>query len=202
VRALTLLAAAALLQGCALTSHFAYTNERLTPQQKKFAQASFEIVERPAVKKRPNVLVLLALSGGGSRAGYFSARTMLALERLAVPGTPPTNVLNEVDLISSVSGGSLAAAYYASSVDPGPQPPAGRRVWDERTVADLFGRNYIARWIGNWLWHGIYWHGNHHQKTSLFNPGDMDKSLPVIRPGDLTEHYPRKKTKGGAREAT
>jgi stearoyl-CoA desaturase (delta-9 desaturase) len=51
--------------------------------------------------------------------------------------------------------------------------------------------------IGNLLWHGIYFHGNHHQKTSLFNPGRMpaEKALPVIRPGDRTEHYPRKKTK-------
>lgn len=53
--------------------------------------------------------------------------------------------------------------------------------------------------IGNLLWHGIYWHGNHHEKASLFNPGDMDraKAMPVIAPGDTTHHYPpRKKTKG------
>ncbi len=54
--------------------------------------------------------------------------------------------------------------------------------------------------LGNFLWHGIYFHGNHHQKTSLFNPGkmDADKALPIIRPGDATDHYPRKKTKGAA----
>ena len=54
--------------------------------------------------------------------------------------------------------------------------------------------------IGNLIWHGIYFHGNHHKKTSLFNPGDMreDKALPVIRPGDRTDHYPRKKTKRAA----
>lgn len=54
--------------------------------------------------------------------------------------------------------------------------------------------------LGNLIWHGIYFHGNHHTKTSLFNPGDMpaEKALPVIRPGDLTEHYPRKKTKRAA----
>jgi stearoyl-CoA desaturase (delta-9 desaturase) len=55
--------------------------------------------------------------------------------------------------------------------------------------------------IGNWLWHGIYFHGNHHEKTNLFNPGKMDpeKALPIIRPGDATDNYPRKKTKGRAR---
>ena len=99
------------------------------------------------------MLVLLALSGGGSRAAYFSARTMQALEHVPGPRGTPLNVLNEVDLISSVSGGSLAAAYYASSYEPGLAPiPKGRRVWDERTVTDLMSRNYIARWVANWFW--------------------------------------------------
>lgn len=51
--------------------------------------------------------------------------------------------------------------------------------------------------IGNRIWHGIYFHGNHHKKASLFNPMKMaaDKALPVIKPGDSTAHYPRKKVK-------
>lgn len=51
--------------------------------------------------------------------------------------------------------------------------------------------------IGNWLWHGIYWHGNHHEKSGLFNPSKMpaDKALPVIVHGDSTAHYPRTKAK-------
>ncbi len=55
-------------------------------------------------------------------------------------------------------------------------------------------------WVGNRIWHGIYYHGNHHQKASLFNPMRMraDKALPVIKPGDHTDHYPRKKVKGRA----
>ncbi len=149
---MALLAAVTLLQGCALTSHFAYTNVRLEKPENPAPKASFEIVTRPT-KRQPRVLVLLALSGGGSRAAYFSARTMLALERVPGPGGATLNVLNEVDLISSVSGGSLAAAYYASSFDPGAAgTPPGRRRWDERAVTDLLGRNYIGRWIGNWFW--------------------------------------------------
>lgn len=51
--------------------------------------------------------------------------------------------------------------------------------------------------VGNWLWHGIYMHGNHHKNAGMFNPGQMaaDKALPVIRHGDSTEHYPAKKDK-------
>lgn len=49
--------------------------------------------------------------------------------------------------------------------------------------------------LGNWLWHGIYMHGNHHENAGLFNPGHMpaDKALPIIRHGDGTEHYPDKR---------
>ena len=46
----------------------------------------------------------LALSGGGSRSANFSAGCMFELERLGI--------LGRVDYISSVSGGSLTAAYY------------------------------------------------------------------------------------------
>lgn len=142
---LLLATAALLLQGCAL---FAYTNTKLGTPEIRAPQASFAIAPRP-VKREPRVLVLLALSGGGSRAAYFSARTMQALERLPGP-QGQINALNEVDLISSVSGGSLAAAYYASSFDPGTS--SDRRIWDDRTVTDLLSRNYIARWVGNWFW--------------------------------------------------
>src|SRR2546425_4561675 len=143
--------AAMLLQGCALTTHFAYTNTTLARTENKAPQASFEIKRR--TKQYGDVLVLLALSGGGSRAAYFSARTMFALERVPGPQGATLNVLNEVDLISSVSGGSLAAAYYAGSFDAGaPGIPPGRRKWDAGTVTDLMSRNYIARWIGNWFW--------------------------------------------------
>jgi predicted acylesterase/phospholipase RssA len=54
---------------------------------------------------RPDgVFVGLALSGGGSRSANFSAACMFQLERLGL--------LQDVDYISSVSGGSLTAAYY------------------------------------------------------------------------------------------
>lgn len=46
----------------------------------------------------------LALSGGGSRSANFSAACMFELQRLGI--------LQKVDCISSVSGGSLPAAYY------------------------------------------------------------------------------------------
>lgn len=63
-----------------------------------------------------DVMVILCLSGGGSRAAWFSAATMLRLERVV----DEINLLQEVDVISAVSGGGLPAAYYCSTRDPGP----------------------------------------------------------------------------------
>jgi predicted acylesterase/phospholipase RssA len=53
----------------------------------------------------------IAISGGGSRSAYFAACVLDELGRTNVPGTDRT-YLDEVDFISAVSGGSLAAAYY------------------------------------------------------------------------------------------
>ncbi len=57
------------------------------------------------------VLVGLCLSGGGSRSAYFDACVLEALAKTPLPGTRKT-ILDEVDWISSVSGGSLAATYW------------------------------------------------------------------------------------------
>ena len=46
----------------------------------------------------------LALSGGGYRAAAYHIGTMRALHKLGI--------LDEVDVISSVSGGSITATYY------------------------------------------------------------------------------------------
>jgi predicted acylesterase/phospholipase RssA len=66
------------------------------------------------------VLVGVALSGGGSRAALFGAAGLEALGRLQAPGGG--SVLEQVAYLSSVSGGSVAAAYYASQTPPRETP--------------------------------------------------------------------------------
>jgi predicted acylesterase/phospholipase RssA len=53
----------------------------------------------------------VALSGGGSRAALYGAAGLEALGRLQSP--QGGSVLEQVSYLSSVSGGGLAAAYYA-----------------------------------------------------------------------------------------
>jgi len=141
---LTIWLLAILLSGC---TSFAYTNKRFVPDETYSGRASFNIKEDRGNEK---VLTLLALSGGGSRAAYFSASVMLRLQDVF----EDIDLLKEIDLISSVSGGSLPAAYYCISMDPGATKGAvkSNRLWNNSTVKRLMARNYLYKWIGNWFW--------------------------------------------------
>ncbi len=61
-----------------------------------------------------DVLVILTLSGGGTRAAALAFGTMEALRdvKLKIGGRSRT-LLDEVDVINAVSGGSIVAGYYA-----------------------------------------------------------------------------------------
>ncbi len=128
IRYACLVGASVLASGCTIIN--SYTNNPLVlpestkglplPEAKKdereTQKASFKVSGK---RGNPDVLVLLALSGGGSRAAYFSALVMLKLQTF-----PDHDLLQEVDAISSVSGGSIAAAYYAISKDERVTSPA------------------------------------------------------------------------------
>jgi len=133
---------------CSLNSH---TNVALgldTPPP-KVKRASFHVkVDRGDDK----TLFILALSGGGSRAAYFSSMTMLRLQE--VFAEQGLDLLGHVDAITSVSGGSLPAAYYEISQDVNQSDGmvVSGRLWNRATVKELMSRNFIRRWIANWFW--------------------------------------------------
>jgi Patatin-like phospholipase len=81
-----------------------------------------------------DVLVGVALSGGGSRAALFGAAGLEALGQLRAPGGG--SVLEQVASLSSVSVGSVAGAYYASQKPPRATPvltPEGAVTADYQT---------------------------------------------------------------------
>ncbi len=130
--------------GCALKG---YTNERMTSNMtNKGVKATYNLENREGSSK--NALVILSLSGGGSRAALFSTLVMLSLDEIQAQGS---TLLKEVDAISSVSGGSLAAAYYAISKDPGPSVEMQDRIWDKNTATEIMSRNYRSKWIASWF---------------------------------------------------
>jgi len=108
-----------------------------------------------------DLLVGVALSGGGSRAALFGAAGLEALGRVRAP--EGGSVLEQVDYISSVSGGSIAAAYYASQKPPRETPvlmPDGALTTDYQAFFSRFKEGVeqdiesalIWRQIGSFRW--------------------------------------------------
>jgi Patatin-like phospholipase len=58
-----------------------------------------------------DLLVGVALSGGGTRAALFGAAGLEALAKVRMPDG--ASLIEKVSHLSSVSGGSIAATYYA-----------------------------------------------------------------------------------------
>ena len=73
----------------------------------------FEHLKPGPHKKTDNLFICLAFSGGGTRAAALAYGVMQELRRthIRVDGEEKS-LLDEVDVISSVSGGSFTAAYY------------------------------------------------------------------------------------------
>ena len=81
-----------------------------------------EVVKITAPKLAPGVrensdelFVVVTFSGGGKRAAAFSFGVLEALRDLTVtvPGGAKRPLLDEIDIISAVSGGAFTAAYYS-----------------------------------------------------------------------------------------
>ena len=65
-----------------------------------------------AFRGDPTLALVLAFSGGGTRAAAFSYGVLEELRRTWVSGHPPNRMLDEVDTITGVSGGSFTALSY------------------------------------------------------------------------------------------
>jgi hypothetical protein len=103
----------------------------------------------------------VALSGGGSRAALFGASGLEALAQVRAPGGG--SVLDQVTLLSSVSGGSVAASYYAMkkpSKETAVLGPNGALTEDYKTffagykdnVSQDFESALLWRQIGSFRW--------------------------------------------------
>jgi len=95
------------------------------------------------------LFIVLAFSGGGTRAAAFSYGVLKGLrETMVTHKGAQISLLDEVDLISSVSGGSFTAAYYGLY---------GERIFDDfenqflkhNVQGDLAVRTFAYPW--NWF---------------------------------------------------
>lgn len=96
------------ISGCA-QRHF-FVNQRVGDAS---SGRPYYIEQHNSASRSDELLVVLAFSGGGMRASALSYGVLevLAETRIDYRGRQ-TRLLDEVDLVSAVSGGSFTAAYY------------------------------------------------------------------------------------------
>lgn len=105
-------AAAWVLAGC---TAMAPINPPITQTQPEGGYRVTRLLKRTGIAGNdPRTLVLLAFSGGGTRAAALSYGVLEELNRTSVTVNGDTHALiNEVDLMAGVSGGSFTALAYA-----------------------------------------------------------------------------------------
>lgn len=127
-----------------------------------------------------DVLIGLAVSGGGSRAALFAAAGLEALAKLRV-GPEHRSLLEQVSYISSVSGGSLASAYFVVRKPTHETPvltPDGKMTEEYRGFFTDFKKDMARDFEGLVLRRQIF-------GLRPFNPGWTAESLIDIVDEDL-----------------
>jgi NTE family protein len=115
-RALTVLSAGVtfLFTGC---TALAPINLPITQVDPNGGYRIAKLLQREQAGNNPEAMVLLAFSGGGTRAAALSYGVLEELSRTPIPtiGQARTThtLLDEVDLVAGVSGGSFTALAYA-----------------------------------------------------------------------------------------
>lgn len=107
----------------------------------------------PASFDPGEVIVWLALSGGGTRAAALAYGVMERLDEMGVTGEDgrPSTLLKEVDYVSSVSGGSFAAAFYALNQDRADWKAEFRQRVLEADLETAIGRRLIEPTTFLWV---------------------------------------------------
>jgi NTE family protein len=101
--------ALAMLAGCASTAHYP-----VNPARAVAPEAGYRLGALPADENSDSLAVILTFSGGGARAAALAYGVLEELRRQEIGWEGRRRrLLDEVDLIYAVSGGSLVAGYYA-----------------------------------------------------------------------------------------
>ena len=103
------LALAASIAGCAYPTRNAVV-DAIRPDDSEIGYR-WDNVRTEALDRWSDTLVIVTASGGGTRAAALELAVLRGLDQVTTPvGAPLTD---EIDVISSVSGGSVTAAYFA-----------------------------------------------------------------------------------------
>jgi len=142
------LIAAFALAGCAgvTTMNKPLSPDALSPDQSGPISKGGYRIGSLAGEHSPETLVLLSFSGGGKRSAAFGYGVLKGLRDFPVTiGGQQQRLLDEIDVMSSVSGGSFPATYYA--------------LYHDRIFSD-FEKDFLNQDIEAYIW-GTYlipWH--------------------------------------------
>jgi len=169
-RCLPVVALLLLLSSCSLFSYHPYELGS-TPGP---SEANLKAEDRQPLdgSAKDRMFIGIAMSGGGSRAANFAAATLLQLRTLGL--------LDRADALSSVSGGSMPAIYYAlegheyfSLVPFGTQ----RIAFTEQEVKERFSPHYQLRFALRWLLPQnivLYWLSSYNRTEIMFDVFDAN----------------------------
>ena len=150
MRAWLLLVASAVLAGCA--THSRPINARIDHTDPR---DGYRYETRPESANDPSTMIVLAFSGGGTRAAAFSFGVLEELRQtdITIDGRK-TRLLDEVDGITGVSGGSFTALAYGlygeRLFDEYEQRFLKRDIQGELLARLLSPRNWNALWSEGW----------------------------------------------------
>ena len=112
IRAGRIFASAALLAACLTACTAALNNPINTPMTADPRQVEAQL-SSDVPTNYDDMVVALSFSGGGTRAAAFSYGVLQGFEQTRVPThSGPVSLLDRLDFLSGVSGGSILAAYY------------------------------------------------------------------------------------------
>lgn len=112
--------------------------------------AGYGLEELNALGGRSDILIFVAFSGGGKRSAAFAHGALRGMRDVPVMlGGPPSTLLEEIDQVAGVSGGSFTAAHYAlhgrQSFETFP------RDFLHRDIAAYVWGTYLLPWQWGWL---------------------------------------------------
>jgi NTE family protein len=131
------LAFALAIGGCAaIVPNAPLQSTALNDESGPISKGGYRLAVLPQKETASDLLVLLSFSGGGKRSAAFGYGVLKGLRDFDLP-SEGTNLLDVVDVISAVSGGSFPAAYYG--------------LYRDRIFTD-FGKDFLNRGIENYIW--------------------------------------------------
>jgi NTE family protein len=163
---ISLLTSLGLLAGCAVIAERAPENVPLTRVQAQ------QTVSGLQGRGSGEVLLVLSFSGGGSRAAALAYGVLEGLRDTPLDNRGRRSLLDEVDMISAVSGGSVTAAYYG--------------LFGERLFSD-FRQDFLRRNVTQEL------------KDIVLSAGTLTRiSSETFGTGDVLDEYFRQQLFGSA----